>query len=108
MVLAHTRRRSPAHRNDHRRSAPLATHALATNNTEQARHVSEIAESTGASDDITLLDLIAINYTEGHDSQAQALVQRILINNDAEIEEDLPPRTFDVLHKLRRQWAKAS
>ena len=35
-------------------------------------------------------------------AEAAAYIKRILANHDAEVEEDLPPRTAEILH--RRQW----
>jgi hypothetical protein len=38
----------------------------------------------------------------GNTAEADAYVKRIMVNHDAEVEEDLPPRTAEILR--RRRW----
>ena len=66
---------------------------------EAAARVSLLA---GDSSDVALLDLVAAYDAMGDQAQAQAYVRRIMANHCAEVEEDLPPRTYEVLH--RRRW----
>ena len=80
----------------------VATHHLGAGHPEQAAEAARVALRAGSSDDIALLDLLAAYDAQGNRAEAGALVQRILANHDAEVEEDLPPRTADVLH--RRRW----
>jgi len=49
-----------------------------------------------------LLDLVAACDAQDKRAEADAYVARILANHDAEVEEDLPPRTAEIL--FRRQW----
>ena len=62
----------------------------------------EVALLAGSSADTPLLDLIAANEALGNTAEADSYVKRIMANHDAEVEEDLPPRTAAILH--RRQW----
>ena len=55
----------------------------------------------GSSADTPLLDLIAANEALGNTAQADAYVKRIMANHDAEVEEDLPPRTAAILRRRR-------
>lgn len=77
----------------------VATHQLAAGRPERAAHA---ALRTGAQDDVALLDLVAAHDAAGNQAEADRYVARILTNHDAEIEEDLPPRTYEVLR--RRSW----
>lgn len=78
----------------------VATRALADDNYRVAREAIEVALSTDASDDRALLNQIAADIAEGHVASAKATVQRILINNDARVREDLPEATSEVLERL--------
>jgi DNA-binding SARP family transcriptional activator len=78
----------------------VATHHLATGNPDAAASAAQISLSVEAGDDVALLDLLAAAEAHGNDAEARTYLRRILANHDAEIEEDLPPRTFEVL--LRR------
>jgi hypothetical protein len=61
-----------------------------------------VALRVGARDDQALLDLVAVSHAEGNLAEAGSYVRRIMANHDAEVEEDLPPRTYDILR--RHQW----
>jgi len=39
-------------------------------------------------------------------AEGDEYVRQIMANHDAEVEEDLPPRTYDALR--RRRWSQAS
>jgi hypothetical protein len=80
----------------------VATHALAEGMPARARAAAEIALRAGARDDQALLDLVAVCDREGKQGEAADYVRRIMANHDAEVEEDLPPRTFGILR--RRRW----
>lgn len=61
----------------------------------------QTALTAGSSDTIALLDLMAVCDAEGNRAEADLYIQRIMANHDAEVEEDLPPRTASILH---RRW----
>jgi nucleoid-associated protein YgaU len=82
----------------------LATHHLAAGEPELAASAAQIALQAGSSEDVPLLDLVAACDAQGNRAEADAHVKRILSNHDAEVEEDLPPRTAEILH--RRQWLR--
>ena len=67
-----------------------------------AAAAAEVALLAGSSADTPLLDLVAASEALGNTAEADAYVKRIMANHDAEVEEDLPPRTAAILH--RRQW----
>ena len=80
----------------------VATHHLATGRPDLAAVAAGVAVTAGSSDDVALLDLVAAGDAQGNRAEADRLVAVILANHDAEVEEDLPPRTAQVLH--RRRW----
>jgi len=80
----------------------VATHHLAAGDPAQAAAAAQVSLLAGSRDDIALLDLVAANDAAGHQAEAEQYVARILANHDADVEEDLPPRTYDVLR--RRRW----
>ena len=80
----------------------LATHHLAAGEPALAAAAAEVALLAGSSADTPLLDLIAASEALGNTAEADAYVKRIMANHDADVEEDLPPRTAAILH--RRQW----
>ncbi len=77
----------------------LATAYLGAGQPEQAIAAAQRALAAGASDDVALLDLAVAHQAVGNAAEAEQYVQRILANHDAEVEEDLPPRTYDVLRR---------
>jgi len=77
----------------------VATAYLGAGQPEQAIDAAQRALTAGASDDIALLDLAVAHQQVGNTAEAEQYVQRILANHDAEVEEDLPPRTYDVLRR---------
>ena len=80
----------------------VATHYLAVAQPELAEAAAEVALKAGSYEDVPLLDLVAACDAQGKRAEADAYVARILTNHDAEVEEDLPPRTAEIL--FRRQW----
>jgi hypothetical protein len=80
----------------------VATHHLAAGEPELARAAAQTALDAGSTDDVALLDLVAACDAEGNRAEADRFVKRILANHDAEVEEDLPRRTAEILN--RRRW----
>ncbi len=83
----------------------VATYYLGADQPQRAAAAAETALRAGSDDDIALLDLLAACDALGRRAEADRLVQRILSNHGAEVEEDLPPRTAKVLHQ--RRWLDA-
>jgi hypothetical protein len=84
----------------------VATHHLAAGNPARAAAAARVALTAGSFEDVPLLDLVAACDAQGHRAEADAYVARILANHDAEVEEDLPPRTAEIL--FRRQQRPAA
>jgi nucleoid-associated protein YgaU len=82
----------------------VATHYLAAGRPELAVAAAEVALKAGSYEDVPLLDLVAACDAQDKRAEADAYVARILANHDAEVEEDLPPRTAEIL--FRRQWTE--
>ncbi|RBY95254.1 peptidoglycan-binding protein LysM [Blastococcus sp. TF02-8] len=80
----------------------VATHHLAAGEPELAAAAAHVALKAGSYEDVPLLDLVAACDAQDNRAEADAYVARILANHDAEVEEDLPPRTAEIL--FRRQW----
>jgi nucleoid-associated protein YgaU len=80
----------------------VATHHLAAGDPELAAAAAHVALKAGSYEDVPLLDLVAACDAQDNRAEAAAYVARILANHDAEVEEDLPPRTAEIL--FRRQW----
>jgi LysM repeat protein len=80
----------------------VATHHLAAAEPDLAASAAKVALRAGSSEDVPLLDLVAACDAQDNRAEADAYVKRILANHDAEVEEDLPPRTAQIL--FRRQW----
>ena len=84
----------------------VATHHLTHGRPDLAERAAHISLRAGCVDDIPLLDLVAACDAQGRTGEAGSWVQRILAAHGAEVEEDLPPRTADILY--RRQWHSVS
>jgi len=80
----------------------VADMRLAAGDADGAEAAAQVSLQAGDTSDVALLDLVAVADARGDHAQAQQYVRRILANHDAEVEEDLPPRTCEILH--RRQW----
>jgi hypothetical protein len=80
----------------------VATHYLGAWRPELAEAAAQVALKAGSYEDVPLLDLVAACDAQNKRAEADAHVARMLTNHDAEVEEDLPPRTAEIL--FRRQW----
>jgi hypothetical protein len=80
----------------------VATHYLGAGRPELAEPAAQVALRAGTYEDVPLLDLVAACDAQGKRAEADAYVARILANHDADVEEDLPPRTAEIL--FRRHW----
>ena len=80
----------------------VATHHLAAGEPDLTVSAAQVALKAGSTEDVPLLDLVAACDAQDNRAAAAAYIKRILANHDAEVEEDLPPRTAEILH--RRQW----
>ena len=80
----------------------VADICLAAGDPAGAEAAARVSLLAGDTSDVALLDLVAAYDAMGDQAQAQAYVRRIMANHCAEVEEDLPPRTYEVLH--RRRW----
>ncbi len=84
----------------------LATRYLADQRPDLALAAAGQALKADASDDVTLLDLIFACDALDNRAEADHYLTRIIANHGAEIPEDLPPRTYDILR--RRHLPSAS
>ncbi len=75
---------------------------MAAGEPERAAEAAQVALDAGSKEDVPLLDQVAACDAQDKRLEADAFIKRILANHDAEVEEDLPPRTAEVLQ--RRQW----
>jgi hypothetical protein len=82
----------------------VAIHHLGAGEPERAAKAAQVALRSGSREDVPLLDLVRACMAMDKQAEAEAKVQQLLHNNDAEVEEDLPPRTAEVLFRLRKQW----
>lgn len=80
----------------------VATHHLAAGEPELAAAAAHVALKAGSYEDVPLLDLVAACDAQDNRAEADAYVARILVNHDAEVEEDLPPRTAEILFRRQR------
>ena len=80
----------------------VATHHLAADEPALAAAAAQVALLADCGADTPLLDLLAASEALGNTAEADAYVKRIMANHDAEVEEDLPPRTAAILR--RRRW----
>jgi len=80
----------------------VADICLAAGNPQGALAAAQVSRAAGDTSDVALLDLVAAYDALGDQAQAQAHVRMILANHEAEVEEDLPPRTYEILS--RRRW----
>jgi hypothetical protein len=80
----------------------VATHYLAADEPRLAAAAAQTALGAGSCDDTPLLDLVAACDAQDERAEGDVYVKRILANHDAEVEEDLPPRTADVLFRRQR------
>ena len=86
------------HRTHRRRPAPGRGGA------ELAAKAAQVALRAGAYDDVPLLDLVAACLAQEREAEAETYVRQLLSNSGVEREEDLQPRTAEVLFRMRRRW----
>jgi hypothetical protein len=82
----------------------VAGHYFGTDEPQKAAKAAHIALRSGTYEDVPLLDLVQASMALQQEAEAESYVRQIMNNHDAEVEEDLPPRTAEVLFRLRRQW----
>jgi hypothetical protein len=82
----------------------VADRHLGAGEPELAAKAAQVALRAGAYDDVPLLDLVAACLAQEHEAEAEAYVRQLLSNSGVEREEDLQPRTAEVLFRLRRRW----
>lgn len=80
----------------------VATRRLAAGEPLQAAEAAAAALRAHTGSDEPLLDLVAACDALGDRAEGDAYVRRILANHDAEVEEDLPPRTAAILFRRQR------
>lgn len=85
----------------------VATYHLGAGEPEHAAEAAEVALRAGSTEDQPLLNLMMASDSMGNRSQGDAYLKRIMANHDAEIEEDLPPHTFQMLNR-RNKLGRAS
>ena len=83
----------------------VATHHLGADEPMRAIDAAQVALRAGSSEDTPLLDLMMASDAQGNRAEGDAYVKRILANHDAEVEEDLPPHTFQILNRRDRLQA---
>jgi hypothetical protein len=71
---------------------------------QMAVKAAHVALRSGTYEDVPLLDLVQACMALQQEAEAESYLRQIMNNHDAEVEEDLPPRTAEVLFRLRRQW----
>lgn len=78
----------------------VVTNLIPAGDAEKAVWAAQVALRAGDSSDVPLLDLVAASVAQNQHATAEEYARRIMGNHDAEIEEDLPPRTYEVLRRL--------
>ncbi len=81
----------------------VVTYLIPAGDPEKAAWAAQVALRAGDSSDVPLLDLVAACVAQDERATAEQYARRIMGNHDAEVEEDLPPRTYEVLRRLL--WA---
>ena len=84
----------------------VADYHLGAGEPELAAKAAQVALRIGSYGDVPLLDLVCACMAMDKKAEAEAYVQQLMHNHDAEVEEDLPPRTAEMLFRLRRQWSE--
>lgn len=78
----------------------VATNLIAAGRAEKAEWAAQVALQAGDNSDVPLLDLVAASVATDQHATAEHYARLIMGNHDAEVEEDLPPRTYEVLNRL--------
>jgi hypothetical protein len=82
----------------------VASHHFGAGQPDQAARAAQIALRAGSYEDTPLLDLVRACLDQHKQAEAEAYVAQIMSNHDADVEEDLPPRTVEILDRLRNHW----
>lgn len=80
----------------------VAVHFHAVGDPLHAAEAANVALLAGGPTDAALLDLVEACYAMGQDGEAARWLQELMVKHEAEVEEELPRRTYDVL--LRKGW----
>ena len=83
----------------------LARYLLENDDPERAAWAAHVAIQAGDESDAPLLNLLRAADARGDHAEANEYLRRIMANHDAEVEEDLPPGTYDLIR--RRGWPQA-
>ena len=83
----------------------VATHHFGTGEPQLAAKAAQVALKGGSYEDIPLLDLVQASMAQDKRADAESYVKQILSNYSVDHEEELPPRTAEVLFRLRNHWA---
>lgn len=86
----------------------VATNLIPPGHAEKAAWAAQVALRAGDSSDVPLLDLVAAALAQDQPATAEQYVRRIMGNHDADVEEELPTRTYGVLRRLLRASKAAS
>ncbi len=84
----------------------VATHFLGAGDPVRAAAAAQVPLRAGSDSDDPLCDLVFASDAQDRHVQGDEYVRQIMTKNDAEVEEDLPPRTYEKL--LRRRYAHTS
>jgi hypothetical protein len=82
----------------------VATHHFGVGEPQRAAAAAQVALRGGTYEDVPLLDLVQACLAQEQEAEAEAYVRQLLSNSGVEREEDLQPRTAEVLFRLRRRW----
>lgn len=81
----------------------VATHHLGAGEPERAAAAAQVALRAGSSEDTPLMNLMTACDALGNWAEGDAYLQRIMANHDAEVEEDLPPHTYQIISRRNRR-----
>jgi hypothetical protein len=84
----------------------VAQNRLAAGEPQQATWAAQVALRAGDESDVPLLNLMRAADAQANRAEADEYLRRIMCNHDAEVEEDLPPRTYEAIR--RRAFPQAS
>jgi nucleoid-associated protein YgaU len=82
----------------------VATHHFGNGEPDLAAKAAQVALRSGSYEDVPLLDLVQASMAQDKRADADSYIKQILSNYAVDEEEDLPPRTAEVLFRLRNQW----
>lgn len=84
----------------------VAQHFLGVGAPQQAAWAAQTAVRAGDQSDTPLLNLMRVADAQENRAEGDEYLRRIMCNHDAEVEEDLPPRTYEAVR--RRAFPQAS